>query len=125
MSFERFMEEHFPSDQGEENLRGHSAVVCLATPGVPVIYVSQEFEAHTGYTPEEAVGKNLSFLQGPDTEAPAIERFRRLIEDGEAGKVEITNYRKDGTRFTHECELRPVRAEDGSVTHFIAVQRPL
>ena len=35
-------------------------------PDNPMIYVSEEFEAQTGYAPEEAVGRNCRFLQGPD-----------------------------------------------------------
>lgn len=125
MSFDRFLDDHFPGDTESDDLRDHSAVICLAEPGVPVVYVSRSFEAHTGYAPEEAIGRGLSFLQGPETEPEAVQEFRRLITNGEAGKVRITNYRKDGTRFTHECELRPVRDTAGTVTHFIAVQRPI
>ena len=102
-----------------------SAVVCLAAPGVPVVYVSSAFEAHTGYRPDEAIGRGLSFLQGPDTEPEAVSEFRRLIAEGAPGKIRITNYRKNGTRFVHECELRPVRDTDKKVTHFIAIQRPV
>ncbi|MEO0918206.1 MAG: PAS domain-containing protein [Pseudomonadota bacterium] len=125
MSFDRFLDDHFPQGAEIDALRDHSAVVCLATPGVPVVYVSSSFEAHTGYTPEEAIGRGLSFLQGPESEPEAVEEFRRLISNGEAGKVTITNYRKDGSRFMHECELRPVQNTEGTVTHFIAIQRPL
>lgn len=125
MSFESFMDVHFPEDAGNPEVKAHSAVVCLATPGVPVIYVSDAFEAHTGYRPDEAIGRGLSFLQGPESEASAVAEFRRLISNRVAGKVRITNYRKDGTRFVHECELRPVCNDTDEVTHFIAIQRPV
>lgn len=100
-------------------------MICSADPGNPVLYVSEEFEAHTGYSPAEAVGRNLSFLQGPDTEADAVELFRHLLRTGGAGTIRITNYRKDKSRFLHECDLRPVRDGAGKVTHFIAIQRPV
>lgn len=104
---------------------GQSAVVCDAGPGNLVVFVSSAFEAHTGYRQDEAVGRNLSFLQRPDTEPEAVELFRYLIRNGTAGTVRITNYRKDKTRFLHECELRPVRDAAGGITHFIAIQRPI
>ncbi len=125
MSFDRFVDDHFPQGEINDALRDHSAVVCLATPGVPVVYVSSSFEAHTGYAPEEAIGRGLSFLQGPESEPESVEEFRRLIANGESGKIKITNYRKDGSSFVHECELRPIRDTAGTVTHFVAVQRPL
>lgn len=125
MTFESFMCEHFPDDAESTDLRNHSAVVCLALPGVPVIYVSSEFEAHTGYRPDEAIGRNLAFLQGPESEPSAIVEFQRLISEGEAGRVQITNYRKNGKKFLHECEFRPVRDDQEKVTHFVAIQRPV
>lgn len=106
-----------------DDAKNNSAVICDAAPGNQVIYVSESFEEHTGYSPEEAIGKNLSFLQGPASETVAIEKFRDLIHNERIGSVTITNYRKDGSLFRHQCELRPVRDAEGVVTHFIAIQR--
>ncbi|MEL6585412.1 MAG: PAS domain-containing protein [Pseudomonadota bacterium] len=103
----------------------HSAVICLAGPGAPVVYVSDAFKAHTGYDSAEAVGRNLSFLHGPKTEPEAVDAFRQLMEAGQPGTIRITNYRKDRSTFVHECEMRPIRDEAGAITHFIAIQRPL
>lgn len=36
-------------------------------PDNPMIFVSDEFEDQTGYTPDEAQGRTCRFLQGPDT----------------------------------------------------------
>lgn len=117
----------FVEDRVDEDLRSdalaHSSVVCAATPGAPVIFVSDAFEAHTGYSRQEALGRSLSFLQGPNTEKKAVDRFRTLIATEEAGTICITNYRKDGTPFVHACEMRPIHDERGQVTHFIAIQR--
>lgn len=114
----------YPDEELPDGAESCSAVVCLAVPGTPVIYVSAAFEAHTGYSAEEAIGRSLSFLQGPETEPAAIARFRELIETQSAGSVSVTNYRRDGSRFQHVCELRPVHGSDGRVSHFVAVQRP-
>ncbi|MFP7675485.1 PAS domain-containing protein [Marivita sp. S0852] len=123
-TFDDFIDQHVDTGFGEE-AKSNSAVICLAGSGNIVIYASEEFEAHTGYSASEAVGRNLSFLQGPDTEAEAVEYFRELIKTGSAGTVRITNYRKDGTPFLHECEFRPVKDENGTVTHFVTIQRPV
>lgn len=121
-SLEAFVDAHLadrPSD-----FRTHSSVVCLAAEGVPVIFVSDAFESHTGYRPDEVIGRSLSLLQGPKTEEAAVEKFRKLISEGEAGAIRITNYRKNGEAFVHECEIRPIRDGDGKLTHFVAIQRP-
>ena len=120
-SFEGFLEAFVdPATRAEVSDR--SAVICLAQPGVSVIYASDAFEAHTGYAPEEVLGKSLAILQGPATEPEAVEDFRVLIRNGRPGIVRITNYRKDGTLFVHECALRPIKDKAGKVTHFIAIQ---
>ena len=112
-----------PEDRAEARTR--SAVVCSAEAGNKVMYVSDAFEEHTGYAPRDAMGKNLAFLQGPETEPEAVAQFHKLIKNEEAGMIRITNYRADGTKFLHECEMRPVRNDAERVTHFIAIQRPL
>lgn len=122
--FRSFVDEHMPNDCLSE-IERFSSVVCAATQGTPVVFVSPEFEAHTGYTPSEIVGKSLSLLQGPGSEPSAVAEFRDLISHGREGTVRITNYRKDGQRFRHECELRPIRSPDGELTHFVAIQRPI
>ena len=119
----------FIRDRVDEDTRNaaanSSAVVCLAAPGVPVLYVSDVFEAHTGYAPSEIIGRSLSMLQGPATEPAAVAQFRELIENAKPGLVKITNYRKDGTPFTHECALRPISDASGTLTHFVAIQKPI
>jgi len=111
-------------DKGDvDEAKRLSSVVCSAAKGTPVIYVSDAFEAHTGYAPHEAIGRNLSFLQGPKTEPDAVAKFRKLILEETAGVVRITNYRTDGSLFVHECDFRPVRNVHDDVTHFIAIQR--
>ena len=34
----------------------------------PIIYVNPAFERLTGYSAEEAIGRNCRFLQGPETD---------------------------------------------------------
>jgi PAS domain S-box-containing protein len=100
-----------------------SIVLCHAGGDNAVIDVSDAFEAHTGYSRADAVGRNLSFLQGPETEPEAVSRFRHLIETAQVGTVTITNYRKDGTSFRHSVEMRPILSDDGTLLYFVAAQR--
>lgn len=106
-----------------EEAKRQSSVVCSAEAGNTVIFASDAFEAHTGYSVKEIIGKNLSILQGPKTEPESVAKFRQLITDCEAGVIRITNYHKDGSLFVHECDFRPVRDHDNKVSHFIAIQR--
>jgi PAS domain S-box-containing protein len=121
--FKAFIESNLPTADVALAL-SNSAVVCHAAPGNAVIFVSPNFTKHTGYAFEDVLGRNLSMLQGPDSEPDAIERFRSLIAEGQAGTVLITNYRKDGSSFVHKVEMRPIRNAKDELTHFVAVQQP-
>lgn len=91
-------------------------------PDNPIMYVSPSFEQLTGYSAQEVVGRNCRFLQGPGTDPEAVARIREAIQAGQPCKVEILNYRRDGSSFWNELAISPVRDENGTVTHFVGSQ---
>ena len=93
-----------------------------AQPDMPIIYVNNAFTAMTGYSYDEVVGKNCRFLQGSETDSAAAKEIRKAISEQRPCKVEILNYRKDGTRFWNNLSITPVRDDDGRITHFIGIQ---
>ena len=48
-------------------------VTDCGEPDQPIVYVNPAFERTTGYSPEEALGRNCRFLQGEDREQPALD----------------------------------------------------
>ncbi|WP_255196992.1 PAS domain S-box protein [Halorarius litoreus] len=89
----------------------------------PLVYVNDAFLDITGYDRETVLGKNCRFLQGPDTDPDQVAVLRHAIEETESATVELLNYRADGTPFWNEVGLTPVHDDDGTVTHFLGVQR--
>lgn len=92
-------------------------------PGPGIVYVNEAFTRMTGYAADEVMGRNPRFLQGPGTDRAAAARIRSALERREPVRVELLNYRKDGTPFTVEMSIVPVVDDRGRVTHFTAVQR--
>ena len=88
----------------------------------PIVYANQGFARLTGYSVEEAVGRNCRFLQGPGTDPEALEQLRKAVRQGEACSVDLLNYAKDGTPFWNHLAITPVHGADGQVTHFVGVQ---
>jgi PAS domain S-box-containing protein len=88
----------------------------------PLIYVNSGFEAMTGYTAEDVLGKNCRFLQGPLTGKAASEEIRAAIAQDRPCLVELLNYRKDGSTFWNRLSITPVRDASGKTTHYIGVQ---
>ena len=91
----------------------------------PMIYVSEEFFAQTGYTPEEAIGKNCRFLQGEDTKPEAVEAIRHALLAQTTFSIDVQNYRKDGTRFINRLRIRPLFDQGGNLLYFVGVQNPI
>jgi PAS domain S-box-containing protein len=91
-------------------------------PDDPLVYVNPSFEKTTGYTAEEALGRNCRFLQREDREQPALRELRAAVHEGRHCTVVLRNYRKDGTLFWNELSVYPVRDEDGGVANFVGVQ---
>lgn len=68
-------------------------------PGPRIVYVNEAFSRMTGYTAEEVLGKTPRILQGPETERARLDELRASLEKWEPVRVEVLNYRKDGTEF--------------------------
>ena len=90
-------------------------------PDNPTIYVNRGFENLTGYRAQEVLGKNCRYLQGKETDQPALVVIREAIKKGENCIVILRNFRKDGSLFWNEFSLSPVKDKADKVTHFIGV----
>jgi len=95
----------------------------LDEPGPAIVYVNAAFTRMTGYLPEEVIGKNPRFLQGPKTTRKTLDRLRAQLQKGEAFEGEDINYRKDGSEFYIDWYIEPLRGADGRINYWVAVQR--
>ena len=115
-------------------LRNH-AIEASATPilivdvtqsAMPLIYVNRAFELVTGYTAQEAVGRNCRFLQGHDHDQPELEKIRTAIRERCPGYAILRNYRKDGSLFWNELYVAPVPdPHGGQPRYFVGVQKDI
>lgn len=85
--------------------------------GHPIVKVNAAFEAITGYTAAEAIGKNCRYLQGSDRLQPEIAEIRAALTEGRACSVTLRNYKRDGTMFRNALRLVPHRDASGQITH--------
>jgi PAS domain S-box-containing protein len=91
-------------------------------PDNPIVFANRAFLSMTGYSPEEIVGHNCRFLQGPDTDPSSVAALRDAIQDRHEISLELLNYRKDGTSFWNALFISPVFNQDKELVYFFASQ---
>jgi PAS domain S-box-containing protein len=91
-------------------------------PDNPIIFANQAFLVMTGYAPEDIVGTNCRFLQGPETDRDTISEVRQAIREEREFATEILNYRKDGSSFWNALFISPVRNKSGELVYFFGSQ---
>ncbi len=92
-------------------------------PGPRIVYANPAFTAMTGYANAEVIGQSPRILQGPNTDRDSLDQIRTALKTHQKIRIELVNYRKDGSEFWVEMELVPITNSTGQVTHFVAIQR--
>ncbi len=87
----------------------------------PITYVNPAFERLTGYTKEEAIGRNARFLQGTETDPSLVQKMRGTMEAETSFRGSILNYRKGGESFWNNLTISPIRDESGMTSHFVGI----
>ena len=113
-----------------ESIVGNTRDAILVTeawpvdePGPKVVYANESFTRMTGYSSDEVVGKTPRILQGAGTDRAGLDEIRNALTEREPVRVELLNYRKDGSEFWVEVDIVPVADEHGNYTHWVSVQR--
>ncbi len=88
-----------------------------------VLKINPAFTRMTGYQPEEVLGRNMRFLQGPGTDPAVLARLRAAVAEHRATREELLNYRRDGTPFWVELGIAPFADERGAVSNWVGVLR--
>jgi PAS domain S-box-containing protein len=119
--------------RAEESLRLESAALQAAADAIVITnragvieWVNPAFIQLTGYTAEEAVGKNPRDLVKSGKHAPAF--YQDLWETILAGRTwhgEMINRRKDGSLYTEDQAVTPILDASGTITHFVAIKKDI
>ncbi|MGH7993054.1 MAG: PAS domain S-box protein, partial [Limisphaerales bacterium] len=98
------------------------AVVITGTDG-KILYVNPAFEAVTGYSRQEILGRNPRFLKSGKHDRVFYQKMWAVLANGEVWSGRLINKKKDGTLFEEEATISPVRDANGRIANFVAVKR--
>ena len=116
--------------RADEQLRLQAAMLQAAANSILIadrtgkmLWVNTAFTQLTGYAAAEAVGQNARLLKSGKQDAAFYARLWTTVLAGEVWHGELTNQRKDGTCYTEEMTITPVRDAQGQVNRFIAIKQ--
>lgn len=100
--------------------------IIITAPDRSIMWVNRTFTDITGYSAQEAIGKDPgALLNGPETSAETIEKIATTARAGIPCRVQIQNRCKDGRLIWVETSLTPVHDDDGNLTMTVSVERDI
>lgn len=95
--------------------------VLITDPCGTIEYVNPAFEATTGYSPEEALGKTPRILESHTHEHELYDRLWDRILEGTTFRGTFVNRKKSGQLYLTEQTVSPIKDSAGFITHFVFV----
>ena len=86
-------------------------------------WTNAAFTALTGYCLEEIVGQTPRVLRSGSHPAEFYKGMWETILSGSVWRGEVINKRKDGTLYTEEMTITPIRSANGDCLQFVAVKQ--
>jgi len=98
------------------------SVVITNTDGL-ILYVNPAFERVSGYSQAEAMGQNPRILKSGKNTPQTYDDLWASISQGKVWQGRLINKSKNGTLFTEDVTISPVRDDNGTIVNFVAVNR--
>ncbi|OHB42018.1 MAG: hypothetical protein A2Y11_03210 [Planctomycetes bacterium GWC2_39_26] len=96
-------------------------VVLITDTQGNIEYVNPMFTLLTGYTREEAIGKNPRILKSGKTPPERYKRLWWTITSGTEWRGEFCNKKKNGELYWESAFISSIKNAAGDITHFIAI----
>jgi len=99
-------------------------ILITDTQGI-IEYVNPAFERTTGYTRTEAIGQNPRIFASGEHDVSFFRDMWEILTRGENWTGRIINKKKDGSFYTEEATISPVRNPSGDIINYVAVKRDI
>ncbi len=89
-------------------------------------YINPAFSELTGYSLEEAIGKNpRELVNSGEQNKEFYKTMWKTIANGKTWKGEIINRRKDGSKYIEFLTITPVKNDKGKIINYVAIKRDI
>lgn len=90
-----------------------------------ITWVNPAFSWLTGYTLEDALGRNPRLLKSGQHDLAFYHDLWETLLSGKVWIGEFVNRRKDGSLYIEEQTITPVQDERGEISHFIGIKQDI
>lgn len=90
-----------------------------------ILYVNPAFERVTGYSRREAIGQTPRLLKSGQHNEAFYNDLWHTLSSGKAWNGRMVNKRKDGTLYTEEARITPVRDGNGEIVNYVAAKHDI
>jgi len=106
-------------------LESAANAIMITDPKGKIIWVNAAFAQTTGYSFEEAVGKNPRLLNSGKQSKAFYKEMWDMILSGKVWRNTIINRRKDGSPSHEDLTITPIRNSAGKITHFVGIKQDI
>lgn len=98
-----------------------ASVVITSKNGL-IEYVNRKFTEISGYSAEEAIGRNPRMLNSGLQPKELYRKMWNMLFSGNEWRGDLRNRKKNGDIHWEHVLISPIRDENGEITHFVAVK---
>ncbi len=106
-------------------LEATAAAVLITDRQGLIQWVNPAFTELTGYSFQEAAGQKASLLKSGAHDTVFYRGLWDTILAGKVWRAAMVNRRKDGSHYTEENTITPVRDHQGAIAYFVAVKQDI
>jgi len=112
--------------QTKEALENIQQYVIIITDHLQQIsFTGKGFEEMTGYSFDEAKGRNPKFLQGAATNKKSTQVVKEQLNHNETTEIILENYRKNGDLYLCKIIIKPVVNIHQKLVNYIAYEQEI
>jgi PAS domain S-box-containing protein len=105
-------------------IQSPESVVVTNVNGI-IEYVNPAFTILSGYSEQEAIGKNPRLLKSGDQPEDYYKNLWDTISSGKTWEGEFVNKRKNGTKYLVQANISSIKDKEGLITHYIGVEEDI
>lgn len=99
--------------------------VVIADAKARITWANPSFERLSGYKLEEILGRTPKLFKSGAHEPAFYSNLWEKLTAGESWTGEMVNARRDGSRYTVNQTVTPLRNDRGEISHFVSIQEDI